>query len=103
MNQQRIHARSTQIKKVEDCKHETETALDIELKTHCVYPATVDARKIYTDQTGSFPMALYKYDGNAIMAEPIKNRTARELLRAFKVMDQKLIARGLTPCTIPCI
>jgi hypothetical protein len=40
-------------------------------------------RKKYTDQTGRFPvissrgnviiMVLYEYDGNAIMAEPIKN------------------------------
>jgi triphosphoribosyl-dephospho-CoA synthetase len=40
-------------------------------------------------------MVLYEYDGNAIMAEATKNRTAIELLRAFKIMEQKLIARGL--------
>jgi hypothetical protein len=42
-------------------------------------------------------MVLYEYNGNAIMAEPIKNRMAVELLRAFKVKEQKLIARGLKP------
>jgi hypothetical protein len=81
--------------------------LDSGLKTHYVYAATVDAGQIYTDQTGRLPvlsnrgntyiMVLYEYDGNAIMVEPIKNRTAGEILRAFKVMEQKLITRGLKP------
>jgi hypothetical protein len=29
------------------------------------------------------------------MAQPIKDRTAQELLRAFQVMEQELAARGL--------
>jgi hypothetical protein len=37
------------------------------------------------------------YDSNAILAQPIKDRTAPELLRAFQVMEQKLEARGLKP------
>jgi hypothetical protein len=62
---------------------------------------------IYTDQTGIFPvvsskgnkyiMILYDYDSNAILAQPIKDRTAPELLRAFKVMEQEVVARGLKP------
>jgi hypothetical protein len=62
----------------------------------------MDARQIYMDQTGRFPvvsskgnkyiMVLYEYDGNAILAEPIKNRTAAELLRVFQVMEKKLTA-----------
>jgi hypothetical protein len=42
-------------------------------------------------------MILYDYDSNAILAQPIKDRTAPELLRAFQVMEQELIARGLKP------
>jgi hypothetical protein len=42
-------------------------------------------------------MVLYEYDGNAILAEPIKNRTSAELLRSFQVMETKLTARGLQP------
>jgi hypothetical protein len=70
--------------------------VDRGLKTHCAYAATVDAGQIYTDQTGRFPvisskgntyiMVLYKYDGNSIMVELIKNRTS-ELLRAFQVTE----------------
>jgi hypothetical protein len=47
-----------------------------------VYASTIDAGKMYTDQTGRFPvlsgrgikhiMVLYEYDGKAIMADPIK-------------------------------
>jgi hypothetical protein len=42
-------------------------------------------------------MVLYEYDGNEILAEPIKNRTAPELMRAFQAMEKKLTARGLGP------
>jgi hypothetical protein len=42
-------------------------------------------------------MILYDYDSNVIMAQPIKDRTTPKLLRAFQVMEQELVARGLTP------
>jgi hypothetical protein len=42
-------------------------------------------------------MILYDYDSNAILAQPIKDRTDPELLRAFQVMEQEVVARGLTP------
>jgi hypothetical protein len=85
----------------------TEPVLDQGIKTQLVYAATIDAGQIYTDQTGIFPvvsirgkkyiMILYDYDSNAILAQPIKDRTAPELLRAFQVMEQELVARGLKP------
>jgi hypothetical protein len=40
-------------------------------------------------------MILYDYDSNAILAQPIKDRTAPELLKAFQVMEQELVTRGL--------
>jgi hypothetical protein len=42
-------------------------------------------------------MILYDYDSNAILAQPIKDRTAPELLKAFQFMEQELVARGLKP------
>jgi hypothetical protein len=42
-------------------------------------------------------MILYDYESNAIMAQPIKDRTDPKLLRAFQVMEQELVARGLKP------
>jgi hypothetical protein len=42
-------------------------------------------------------MILYDYDSNAILAQPIKDLTAPELLKAFQIMEQELVARGLKP------
>jgi hypothetical protein len=42
-------------------------------------------------------MILYDYDSNAILEQPIKDRTAPELLKAFQAMEQELVARGLKP------
>jgi hypothetical protein len=42
-------------------------------------------------------MILYDYESNTILAQPIKDRTALELLRAFKIMEQELVTRGLKP------
>jgi hypothetical protein len=76
----------------------TEPYLDQGIKSQYVYAATIDAGHIYTDQTGSFPvvsskgnkyiMILYDYDSNVILEQPIKDRTAPELLRALQVMEQ---------------
>jgi hypothetical protein len=103
LNQQRQNARTIKIK---DAKViDTEPDVDHGIKTQFVYAATIDAGQIYTDQTGRFTvvsskgykciMVLYDYDSNAILAQPIKDRTAPELLKAFQVMEQKLVARGL--------
>jgi hypothetical protein len=105
LNQQRQNARTTKVKDPKVIK--TEPNLDQGLKTQYVYAAAIDAGQKYTDQTGIFPvvsskdnkyiMILYDYDSNAILAQPIKDRTAPELLRAFQVMEQALVARGLKP------
>jgi hypothetical protein len=105
LNQQRQNARTTKIK---DTKvNVTAPDLDHGIKTQFLYAATIDAGQIYTDQTGRFPvvsskdnkyiMILYDYDSNAILAQPIKDRTAPELLKAFQIMEQELVARGLKP------
>jgi hypothetical protein len=105
LNQQRQNARTTKVKDTKVIV--TEPDLDHGIKTQFIYAATIDAGQIYTDQTGRFPvvsskgnkyiMILYDYDSNAILAQPIKNRTAPELLKAFQVMEQELVARGLKP------
>jgi len=79
-------------------------------KTHHCYTAYTDdptTGKIFTDQTGRFVIPastgntqifiLYDYDSNSIHAEPIKNRTAAEILRAFQVVHQMLTKAGLRP------
>jgi hypothetical protein len=105
LNQQRQNARTTKIKDAQLL--DSEADLDHRIKTQFVYAATIDAGQIHTDQTGRFPvvsskgnkyiMILYDYDSNAILAQPIKDRTAPELLKAFQFMEQELVARGLKP------
>jgi hypothetical protein len=105
LNQQRQNAITTKIKNRKVTI--TEPDLDHGINTQFVYAATIDAGKIYTDQTGRFPavsskgnkniMILYDYDRNDILAQPIKDRTAPELLKAFQVMEQEFVARGLKP------
>jgi hypothetical protein len=105
LNQQRHNARTTKIK--DEQLLDSDTDQDHGIKTQFVYAATIDAGQIYTDQTGRFPvvsikgnkyiMILYDYDSNAILAKPIKDRTAPELLKAFQFMEQELVARGLKP------
>ena len=63
--------------------------------------------KAYSDQTGRFPytssrgnqylMIVYDYDSNAILNEPIKNRTAGELTRAWTTIHQRLSKGGSRP------
>jgi hypothetical protein len=105
LNQQRQNARTTKIKDTKVIV--TEPDLDHGIKTQFVYAATIDAGQICTDQTGRFPvvsskgntyiMILYDYYSNAILSKPIKDITAPELLKAFQVMEQELVARGLKP------
>jgi hypothetical protein len=105
LNQQRQNARTTKIKDTKVIV--TEPDLDHGIKTQFVYTATIDAGQIYTDQTGrcqvvsikgnTYIMIVYDYDSNAILAQPIKDSTAPELLKAFQVMEQELVARGLKP------
>jgi hypothetical protein len=105
LNQQRQNARTTKIKDAQLLDSGKDQ--DHGIKTQFVYAATIDAGQIYTDQKGRFPvvsskdnkyiMILYEYDSNAILAQPIKDRTAPDLLKAFQFMEQELMARGLKP------
>ena len=65
------------------------------------------AQKIYTDQPGRFPkkssrsnqyiMVLTKIVSNAILIEPMKNRTAGEMIRAYQVLIDQLNSAGIFP------
>ena len=78
-------------------------------KTNAMYAIVLEEGRIYTDQTGHFPvyssrgskyiMVLYCYDANAILAEPIKNRSEGELLKAYDKMYTYLQDRGYKPVT----
>ena len=67
------------------------------------------SRKIFTYQTGRFPITssrgykyiiiAYDYDSNNILAEPIKSRTRLHIKDAYQKMRKLLCSRGLTPRT----
>ena len=76
-------------------------------QTHQTFlKVTECSRKIYTDQTGRFPitssrgykyiMIAYDYDSNNILAEPIKSRTSLHTKDAYQKMRKLLCSRGLT-------
>ena len=83
-------------------------ASDPTTRTHCAYTKIVPiSGTVYSDQTGQFPttssrgtkyvMIFYDYDSSAILAEPLKSRSASELLRAFSKLHKHLTDRGLHP------
>ena len=63
--------------------------------------------KAYSDLTGRFPvqssrgnnyvMVVYCYDANAIIAEPLKNRSTGEIVKAWNNINQKLENAGVCP------
>ena len=72
-------------------------------KTHDLFIAMEEVtRKIYTDQTGRFPhtssrgmkyiMVINIYDANYVWGVPLKNRSAAEMLQAYKKVYSTLHA-----------
>ena len=102
--------RSTKKKKDTILIEETEgSMIAIPLKKHHDIYVRVDEAKqtIYTDQTGAFPvqsrsgnryiMIMCEMDSNAIISKSMRNRTAGELIRAYKVLLKRLKLAGLAP------
>ena len=74
-------------------------------KETCIFTKTHDLHddlelKMYTDQTGRFPvrsycgnqyiMVLIKLDSNAILVEAMQNRTSGEMIRAYQTLVDRL-------------
>jgi hypothetical protein len=110
MNQQRKNARSTkpkeQVKTSATEENEPEVEPHIMERTNLMCAAIYDNEgHIYVDLTGRFPSILsrgYKYilvlqgfDTNNILAEPMKNRSDSEAIRANTVMYDELTSKGL--------
>ena len=45
-------------------------------------------------------MVLYDYDSNAILAEPLKNNTTSEVVRAQTRLTKYLLYRGINPTAL---
>ena len=76
---------------------------DTELKTKNTFAQVLpfnEKEMTYSDQTGKFPyrstrgneyiMIMYNYDSNAIVAEAVKNRQAKELVQAWEKLFQSI-------------
>jgi hypothetical protein len=63
--------------------------------------------QIYSDLPGkclvpssrgnNYLFIVYNYDSNAILAVPIKNRTAKSIVDAYQTIHKLLVSRGLRP------
>ena len=89
-------------------KEPNETPSKNPTRTHSVYFQVTDlSGKLYTDQTGRFPvtssrgfkyiMVAYDHDSNTIHAELMKNRSGPELLKGYTTSHNLLSKRGLAP------
>ena len=89
MDQTHKHVRSTKPEK--DISTDKEHEEPNNHPTHNVFATIEETGKVYTDQTGRFPvrssavnqyiLVLYDYDSNAILTEAIKTRQGPELLK----------------------
>jgi hypothetical protein len=106
LRQDRKNVRSTKLTTSPTTTQPTDT--DQTTRTHCAFVKTVPiSGTVYSDQTGRFlttssrgtkyVMIFYDYGSSAILAEPLKSRSASELLRAFSTLHQHLTDRGLRP------
>ena len=84
------------------------TSQDDQTRKHDVFVSVQDLQgKVYTDQTGRFPvtssqgkkyiMIAYDYDSNTITAESLKSRTGEELRNGYRNIHKRLVDRGLKP------
>ena len=73
------------------------TPKPITKRTHQVFiKITEFSNKIYTNQTGCFPVTSRRGTNN-ILAETLKSRTGLIIKNAYNKIRQLLISRGLTP------
>ena len=74
---------------------------------HCFASILEPTGQIFTDQTGRFILPsstgntqlfiVYDYDSNSILAEPMRNKSAPEILAAYKRVFQTMTKAGLRP------
>jgi hypothetical protein len=84
-----------------------ETDMIKEDKCHYIYATTLETNQIYSDLTCRFAttslsgntyiLIMYDYDSNSVLSTPMKNRSDKEMVRAFDFLIQSLILRGLKP------
>jgi hypothetical protein len=77
--------------------------------TNQAYATVEETGKVYTDQTGQFPIAsssgykymlvMYHYDTDAILSKPLKTQHGNGILRGYAKLYTHLTNRGFKPTT----
>jgi hypothetical protein len=110
LDQERKNLQTSQIK--EEDNHQDAFPESIDTTTHqvCASLMTFTTKETaYADLTGKFPnisargnqylLIAYDYDSNAILAEPLKNKTAGEIKRGWIELNNILHSRRVQPST----
>jgi hypothetical protein len=108
LDQERNNLQTTQIK--QEDHHQDAFPESIDTTTHqaCASLMTFTSKETaYDDLTGRFPnisargnqylLIVYDYDSNAILVEPLKNKTAGEIKRSWIELNNILRSRGVQP------
>jgi hypothetical protein len=106
MNQRHQNTRSTKPKLITQ-DDENITPLGSEEKKHLVFALVLDHGQVYTDLTEAFPtrssrgnsgmMIYYSYDANYIRPIAMKSKSGAEWVRAFGVVFEEMLAKGVKP------
>ena len=117
LNQEKKNLQSTKVQikiekpdhvqSTEDFSPPSETPNEKSYECFATIVDSTKSGKAYHDLTGQFPhvssrgnkyiLVHYDYDSNAILAEPLKNRTSGEIKRAWMVLFEKLNRHGNAP------
>jgi hypothetical protein len=112
INQQRKNVRCTNPKERVKTSATEENEPEVEPRimecTNLIHAKIYDTEgHIYTDLTGRFPsissggykyiLVLYDFGTNNILADPMKNRSDSEVIRAYTVIYDELTSKGLKP------
>ena len=101
----KTNLRSTKknIKEEEEKTNELAAALEkMNVCYHAVYNLSKEMeQKMYTGQTGRFPvqyvMILCEVKSNAILVEPLRNKTSGEMVAAYQKLVNRLREGGIEP------
>jgi hypothetical protein len=109
LDQSRQNTRSTKIKTNDNEPPTDPTQEPHNAITNQVFATVEETGRIYTDQTGQFPvrssngyryiLVMYHYDTNAILVVPLKTRHGNEILRGYTKLYHHLNERGFRPTT----
>jgi hypothetical protein len=103
-----VRSTKAQVEEPTEIQQAEAVLTELRRKHKDIYVNIKEATKmVHTDQTGRFPvtssrghryiMVLIEIDSNYIAMEPMKSRETAEMIRAYRVIMDKLKHNGITP------